>query len=229
MSEVSPLAAHLGLAAESIGVRGGHVVPLRYGSAAGELAVCMRSVGLVDREDLRVLEISATTAGLDLLAASLAAGGLAVGEATEAGGAYWGRTDGDRALVVLPAVAAPQLCEELLRLPEIGEAAVEETGLQAIGVIGPATAALLADLGAYGAPAGVNGRGRIAAGHGLGAAVWMLLDDASALALARPEEALPLWNSLTEIGRRFDLGYVGAEAAERFEAIRSRTGEPARH
>lgn len=227
MPEVSPLASQLRRSAESVGVRGGHVVPLRYGSAAGELAVCVRSVGLVDREDLRVIAISAAPQALDHLTSERIAGGLASGEAMTVAGAFWGRLGPDRALVVLPAASVPLFCEELLRLPEVGEATVEETDLQAIGLIGPATAGLLTDLGAYGMLAAVNGRGRIAAGRGVGTVVWMLLNDASALALVGPEEAVPLWNSLTEIGRRFDLGYVGAEAAERFEAIRCRAGEPA--
>lgn len=221
-AELSPLASQLRRSAESIGLRGGHLVPLRYGSAAGELAVCMCSVGLVDREDLRVLQVSAAPEALDRLTAERVAGGLGSGEAVTVADSYWGRLSPDRALVVLPATSVPLLCEELLRVPEADEAAVEETGLQAIGLVGPATAGLLTDLGAYGALTGINGRGRIAAGT----VVWMLLDDASALALVGPEEAVSLWNSLTEIGRRFDLGYVGAEAAERFEAIRCRTGEP---
>jgi glycine cleavage system aminomethyltransferase T len=223
-ADLSPLASQLRRSAESIGLRGGHLVPLHYGSAAGELAVCLRSVGLVDREDLRVLELAAAPEVLDRLTAEWVAGGLAPGEATTAADSHWGRLAADRALVALPAASVPSLCEELLRVPEAGEVAVEETELQAIGVVGPATAGLLTDLGAYGSLVGVNGRGRVAAGT----VVWMLLDDASALALVRPEEAVPLWNSLTELGRRFDLGYVGAEAAERFAAIRCRAGEPAR-
>ena len=227
MSEVSPLTLQLRRSAESVGLRGGHLVPLRYGSAAGELAVCMCSVGLVDREDLRVLKISAAPEALDRLTAERIDGGLASGEATIAAYAYWGRLGPDCALVVLPGISVPLLCEELLRIPEADEAAVEETDLQAIGVIGPATAGLLTDLGAYGTLASVNGRGRIAAGSTPSAVTWMQLDDASALALVGPEEAVALWNSLAEIGRRFGLGYVGVEAAERFEAIRCRAGEPA--
>lgn len=227
-ADISPLALQLGRSAESIGLRGGHLVPLRYGSAAGELAVCLRSVGLVDREDLRVLEVSASPSALDLLTDELAGGGLASGEATTVANSYWGRLTPGRLLVALPAASEPVLCEELLRIPEVEEPTVEEIELQAIGVIGPATAGLLTELGASGALAGVNGHGRIAAGVAAGVVVWMILDDASALALVGPEDAVQLWNSLTEAGRRFDLGYVGAEAAERFEAIRRRAGEPGR-
>jgi glycine cleavage system aminomethyltransferase T len=229
MSDLSPLALQLRRSAESLAVRGGHLVPLRYGSAAGELAACMRSVGLVDREDLRVLKLTAAPDALDRLTAERIDGGLRPGQATTAAGAHWGRLGPDRALVVLAAGSVPLLCEQLLRIPEADETGVEETDLQAIGVIGPATGVVLTDLGIYETLAGVNGRGRIAAGSTLGAVTWMQLDDASALALVGPEDAVALWNLLAESGRRFGLSYVGAEAAERFEAIRRRADERARH
>jgi hypothetical protein len=228
MSDESALASRLRRSAESVGLRGGHLVPLHYGSAAGELALCMRSVGLVDREDLRVLMVSARPEELDRLTADVLDGILRPGETASVGEEHWGRLGPDQAIVAVPANSTSLLCEELLRVLGTEEATIEATDLQAIGVIGPATAGLLTDLGAYGALAGVNGRGRIA-GAAAGGIIWMLLDDASALALVGAEDALAAWNSLTEAGRRFDIGYVGAEAAERFEAIRCRTGESVRH
>lgn len=229
MPEFSALATQLRRSAESVGMRGGHFVPLHYGSAAGELAVCMRAVGLVDREDLQVLTVTTHPNGLDRLTADLIDGGLAVGEATTVGSAHWGRLDHDRALVVLPAPSVPMLCEELLRAPWANEASVEESGLQAIGVIGPATTGLLTDLGAYGALAGVNGRGKVATSPATGAAAWLLLDERSAMALVEPTDAVAVWNAITAAGRRFGLGYVGAEAAERFDTIRCQSSDRARH
>jgi hypothetical protein len=225
MSEVSPLASHLRSSAESFGLRGGHLVPLRYGSAAGELAACMRSVGLVDREDLRVLRISADAPTIDRLTAELFDRPLACGEVASAGSAHWCMMGPGDALAVLPAPSASALCEALLRIPGGGEASVEETGLQAIGVIGRATAGLLADLGMHRALARVNGRGQVAGAAATGAVTWMVFDESSALALVDPADAVGLWRVLSELGRRFGLTYVGAEAAERFEAVRCRAGE----
>ncbi|MBS1679786.1 MAG: hypothetical protein JST08_20660 [Actinobacteria bacterium] len=229
MTECSALSGRLGRSAESIGLRGGRLVPLRYGSAAGELALCVRAVGLVDREDLRVLSVTTHPNGLDRLTAAILNGRLAIGEAATAERSHWGRLAPDRALVVLPSVAVPALCERLLRQPWALEASVEETALQAIGVIGPETAGLLADLGADGAAFATNGRGRIATSSVAGAVAWMLLDDSSALALVEPEDAVGAWTAISAAGRRFGLGYVGAEAAERFDAIRCPTGDRVGH
>ncbi len=225
----SALFLQLRRSAETVGLRGGHLVPLRYGSAAGELAVCLRSVGLVDREDLRVLTVSGEPEAIDRLTAGSMNGGLATGEAATVDRAHWGRLDRSRALVALPATSAPALREELLRLRIADQASVEESELQAIGVIGPATADLLTELGVYRALAGANGRGRIAIGPAADAAAWMLLDASSALALVEPEQAVELWNAMSIAGRRFGLGYVGAEAAERFEAVRLQSGDRLGH
>ncbi len=210
-------------------MRGGHLVPLHYGSAAGELAICMRSVGLVDREDLRVLMVSASPQKLDRLTADLLDATLDLGETEAIGEGHWGRIGAGQVVVAISASSVSSLCEALLRVPGAEEVTIDATELQAIGVVGPATTGLLTDLGIYGALAGVNGRGRIAHTAAAGGALWMLLDQASALALVEPAEALAAWSSLSEAGRRFGVGCVGAEAAERFEAVRRRVGDPAWH
>lgn len=229
MTESGALSDKLRRSAESVGLRGGRLVPLRYGSAAGELALCVRGVGLVDREDLGVLTVTTHPNALDRLTAETTDGGLAIGEAATVGHAHWARLSADRALVVLPASTVPALCERLLRLPGALEASVEETDLQAIGVVGPATVGLLTDLGAYGAPAGAGGRGRIATSSVVDAFAWLLLDDSNALVLVEPEDAVATWTAIGEAGRRFGLGYVGAEAAKRFETIRCPAGDRAGH
>jgi hypothetical protein len=227
MAEDSALGTRLRRSAESVGRRGGQLIPLHYGSAAGELALCTRSVGLVDREDLSSLLVSAQPEVLDRLTADLLDDALRPGETSTVGDEHWGRLGSDQAIVTLPANRTSALCEELLRVLGTEEATIESTDLLAIGVIGPETTGLLISLGAYGALAGVNGKGRIAGtADGL---LWMLLDESTALALVEPADAVAAWGSLSEAGRSFGIGYVGAEAAERFAAIRCRSGEPARH
>jgi hypothetical protein len=228
MTELSTLAAQLQRSAESLGLRGGRLVPLRYGSAAGELAVCMRAVGLVDREDLEVLTVTTHPNALDRLTDELVDGGLAVGEAATVGPAHWGRLGPDRALIVAPAPSVPGLCEQLLRQSWAEDATIEASALQAIGLIGPATAGLLTDLGGPPALAGSDGRGTVATSS-LGTITWLQLGDASALALVDPEDAVKAWQTMSIAGRRFGLGYVGAEAAERFETIRCQPRDRARH
>jgi glycine cleavage system aminomethyltransferase T len=45
--------------------RDGHTVAVHYGSVPGEIAVCMKSVGLADRSDLGTLELRAASSLLD--------------------------------------------------------------------------------------------------------------------------------------------------------------------
>jgi glycine cleavage system aminomethyltransferase T len=229
MIEFSSLSDKLQRSAESVGIRGGRLVPLHYGSAAGELALCVRGVGMVDRDDLSVLTITTHPNALDRLTAETGGAGLAVGEAAQVGHTYWARLAADHALVVLPAPTIPAFCEQILRLPDALEASVEEAALQAIGVVGPATVGLLTDLGAYGALVGANGRGRVATSSIVDAFAWLLLDDSNALVLVEPEHAVATWTAIGNAGRRFGLGYVGAEAAQLFENIRRPTGDRAGH
>src|SRR5689334_16858113 len=130
MTEFSALSEKLRRSAETVGLRGGRLVPLHYGSAAGELALCLRGVGMVDRGDLRVLTVSTHPNALDRLMEQTIDGGLAIGEAESVGHTHWARTAADRAIAVLPSSTVSALCEQILRQPGTVEAAVEETALQ---------------------------------------------------------------------------------------------------
>lgn len=224
MHQVSALGSQLQGAAESVAVRGGHLVPLRYGSAAGELAICTRSVGLVDREDLAVLAISGDPSGVDGASARLIGQVLDPGRALRTARGIWGRAAAELALVALPAAAAPLLCEDLLREVDSVELAVEKRPLQPIGLVGPETGMLLADLGVFQMP----GSGQMSLVRIADAPTWLLLDEGWALMMVDPDRAVTVWNAVSVAGRHFDLGYVGAEAAERYESIRCLAGESVR-
>jgi crotonobetaine/carnitine-CoA ligase len=66
---VSPLTAQ----------RGGRDVVLNYGSVAGEISACVRYVGIVDRADLRVVELSGPATAFAAVGTRLAGGALDVG------------------------------------------------------------------------------------------------------------------------------------------------------
>lgn len=204
------LLASLRHSAESVGLRDGELVPLRYSPVAGELSACMRSLGLVDREDLRALRIEAREAEIDRITANRFAAPLAPGAAAVDGELRWARVAPEQAIVVARAVSA-LLAHEALRA-ELGAAgaAVTESPLVAIEVLGPATRSLLADLGED------------------AELIWMRFDEDRALALVEPARALATWKQLSAAGRRYGLCYVGAEAAERFELVRGRSGARAR-
>jgi len=227
MSDVAALSDKLRRAGASIGTRAGHAVPLHYGSPAGELAVCMRSVGLVDREDLGVLVIESDESTLDRITAQRFEGGLRAGEAATSKQAHWGRLGTTEAVVVGPREALRLLLDPLSEL-EPDRARAAQSALVAIEVVGPGTPGLLLDLGIYGAlDGGGVGRATLATVADQ-TAVWMLLDDNFALTLVEPARAPAAWESIAAAGRRFGLGYVGAEAAERFDLIRCEPVRPKR-
>jgi glycine cleavage system aminomethyltransferase T len=55
----SPVPATCLAAGATLGERDGHTVVAHYGSTPGEMAACLKSVGLADRSDLGVLELRA--------------------------------------------------------------------------------------------------------------------------------------------------------------------------
>jgi glycine cleavage system aminomethyltransferase T len=68
----SPIPATCLAAGAMLAERGGHTIAAHYGSVPGEIAVCMKSVGLADRSDLGTLELRASSSLLDrVLAARL--------------------------------------------------------------------------------------------------------------------------------------------------------------
>jgi len=83
--------------------RDGHTVVAHYGSVPGEMAVCMKSVGLADRSDYGVLELRGDREPLDrALIARFGDPPLAVGNARRLHGVWYGRTDAHHTLLVGP-------------------------------------------------------------------------------------------------------------------------------
>jgi hypothetical protein len=223
----SPLFLNLRRSAESVGVRGGRLVPLRYGSVTAEMALSMRSVGLVDREDLAVARVVGRGSTIDALLLDHAACVPVPGEAVSIGGAHFGRTAAGELVITSPAGAGCRPTEEMREDIRILPGAWQLSPLLAIGLLGPATIGLLTDLDAIGPLAWTGETGRIAITWLGGTRVtWMLLSDDRAFALVDPAAAVSIWRQLGVAGRRFGLGYVGAEATERLELVRCRVGDP---
>jgi glycine cleavage system aminomethyltransferase T len=228
MDGESALLPRLRQLAECVGVRDGRELPLRYGAVAGELAACLRSVGLVDREDLCALRIEAEGTAIDRVTSHRFAAELRPGQALTAGeGSHWGRTGREEAILVSPAGRGPALLGQLREELAAASPRIEQSPLVALGLLGPATMGLLTDLGVYGALAARNGTGAIATTALADDAMvtWMLFDDARALALVDPAHAAATWDEISAAGRRFGLCYVGVEAAERAEIVRRRSGD----
>jgi glycine cleavage system aminomethyltransferase T len=210
--------------------RDGRPVAIHYGSAAGELAACVRAAGLVDRSDLCKLAIDAPAASLAHLTSRMAGGVLAPGGALYADGAWWCGASGDEILVLTDAPTGRGLVERLRThavhhvVRSVRQCSAE---LGAIGLLGPAAGRVLRALGVY----GVSGDARLVAPFGAvsiaGAEAWWLLEsDRSALALVARDRAGDVWRAIETAGRPFGITCVGQEAAGRYallERAHSRT------
>ena len=84
-----PLDAVLSRAGAVYSSRSGRPVAIHFGSAAAELAVCVRAVGLVDRTDLSTLSLEAPPAQLAALMTRLVGAIVAPGGLFCGGSAWW--------------------------------------------------------------------------------------------------------------------------------------------
>ena len=101
------LADRVRLAGGVMSQREGHAVAANFGSAATELAICVKRVGLAVRSDLDALEIAGPEPWLaHFLETSLGGRAPAPGEAVRTARSWCCRVAADRAIVVGPWSAA---------------------------------------------------------------------------------------------------------------------------
>jgi glycine cleavage system aminomethyltransferase T len=224
----SPLVGVLRDAGAVFSTRGGHPTAIHYGSAAGELSVCVSAVGLVDRSALGKLELEAPPAQLAHLVARLAGRPLRPGGAVCAGGAWWCAAAPERILVLYDEVVGDRL-RARIQAPALHHVAVtirdRSRELAAIELLGPGVGALLRGLGVYGpsgdpreVPPFTTARvGRVDAR-------WLLESHHRALALVPDEHAGTVWRMIEQAGRPLGISCVGLEAASRY-ALLERGGQ----
>jgi glycine cleavage system aminomethyltransferase T len=203
--------------------REGRSVAVSYGSAAGELAVCVRAVGLVDRSDLTKLALEAPPAQLRHLVARLAGTDVAVGGAVHAGGAWWCGAAPDRVVVLCDSATGIRMRERLLTqsLFHVSLTVRDRSDeWAAIALIGRSAPKLLGALDAY----GESGDPRSVAPFTTGTVdgvelLWLFESDHRALALVHREHAATVWRALEATGRRFGISCVGQDAASRYALL----------
>jgi hypothetical protein len=193
-----------------------------HGSAAGELAACLRGVGLADRRDLGLLAIGGPPSVLRQSARLLAGVELCAGGAAALPCGWLCRTQEEMVVLGQPAatartaalLAAHVAWAHALRVRSLAEEVV------AIGLIGLRLPELLCALGplAHGqtlrtlAPftstrlAGVD-------------ALLLLQSDRRALALVAAEHATRVWERAERALRGLGGSLVGLDAARRFELL----------
>lgn len=191
--------------------RDGHRIVAHYGSVAGEIAACMKSVGLSDRSDYGVLELRGDRELLDrALIDRLGDPPLAVGSGRRPRSVWYLRVHARRALLVGPHAA-------LASGPPIGRGRDRSdlshrdigTSLALVGIIGPRAARLLAAAGLPGdLPIGAVG------GDARDGDVVAILREGRRryLALVRAETAEDFWAGLLAAGKPLGAAFVGYDA-----------------
>jgi glycine cleavage system aminomethyltransferase T len=224
----SPLSALLREAGAVFSGRDDRTVALHYGCAAGELAVCVSAVGLLDRSDLSKLRIEAPPRQLSGLTARLTGGTLAPGGALFAGHAWWCR-EGPASVIVLcePAAGAPFRARLQAERRHVAGLVVENRSDEwaAIVVIGRRAGNVLRALGVYG-EAGDPRRVPPFTAHRVAGTetLWLLESDRRAFALVPREDAGQAWRAIERAARPFGISYVGLEAARRYSLLQRVTG-----
>ena len=220
----APLDVVLRRAGAVLATRDGRSVAINFGSAAAELAVCVRAVGLVDRSELSKLVVEAPPAQLAALTSRLVGDpvvtrGRAVAPATPGGAA----TRPSRVIVLSDPATGSRLRERM----QADAAAVcdhdsadASAELAAIGLLGRGADKVLRALGAF----GESGDPRAVApfAHGSIAdipASWLLQSDCRALALVPSARAGEAWLAIERAGRPFGISCVGHDAACRYALL----------
>jgi glycine cleavage system aminomethyltransferase T len=216
----SPLALDVVLrrAGAVVGTRDGRPTAVHFGSAAAELSVCVRTVGLVDRSELSTLLLEAPAAQLSALVTRLAGATVSPGGLLSGAGAWWCGETPDRVMVVCDPRMASRLVDSL-HAAAARHIAVRDLSdrLAAVALLGPGTGKVLSALGAYGSSGDPRDARPFARGSVGGVpAAWLLQSDRRAMALVPREQAGDAWLAIEQAGRPFGISCVGHEAACRY-------------
>jgi hypothetical protein len=226
----APLDVVLRRAGAVLATRDGRPVAINFGSAAAELAVCVRAVGLVDRSELCKLVLEAPPARLAALTSRLVGEVVSPGGVLSAGNAWWCGDAPGRVIVLSDPDTGSRLRERLhTDARRVAGMVVRDASaeLSAIGLLGRSADAVLRALGAF----GDSGDPRAVApfSHALLAGIptsWLLQSDRRALALVPSARAGEAWLAIERAGRPLGISCVGHDAACRY-ALLERTRPPA--
>lgn len=211
----------------------GRSVAVNYGSAAGELAACVRRVGLADRSELVKLALEGPQSTLAQVVFSLAGAAVAPGGTLHTGAAWWCAQSPERMLVLCEAASGDRLHRQIrglvARHPVLGGLVARHPVLRicdlsrewgAIAVVGRRAGALLAELEVYGETGDPRAVAPVTARPAGGADVtWLLQSHHCALALMHHRDGPAVWHALQVAGQRFGICAVGQEAVARYALV----------
>jgi hypothetical protein len=196
---------------------------MNFGSAAAELAVCVRAVGLVDRSELCKLVLEAPPAQLSALTARLVGDAVSPGGVLFAGNAWWCGDAPGRVIVLSDPDTWSRLRERLqVDARRFVTTTVRDVSaeLAAIGLLGRNTGPVLRALGVFGDSGDPRAVPPFAHGPVAGIPVsWLLQSDRRAAALVPGKRAGEVWLAIERAGRPWGISCVGHEAASRYALL----------
>jgi glycine cleavage system aminomethyltransferase T len=194
-----------------------------YGSVAGEIAVCTKAAGLIERTDLDQVELRGRELFVDhALAAAMADGVPTYGEARCVAGVWGCRPSATRAVLAGPVRTIERWRAVIRRAVATTAITVEVDSLpraEAVSIIGPRAQAVVE---AAALPAGLAA-GSVAEGRLGGSRVDVVGEELDRYLLlfcnGCSDEA---WHRLGEAGRPLGLAHVGQRALDHLGARRTR-------
>jgi len=222
----SPLEPQLQKAGATMVARHGWWVAAHFGSPGGELALCETAVGLADRSDLGKLELRGERSALEQLVGQLSGGSVDPGDALLAGGAWWCAVSPTHVLALCDAGDTDRLRTRALdavRWTPGATVADVTAHYAAIGLLGPRTADVLAELSDTEPPLGDVESPAFDVLR-LAAVPAMLLRGATgrAVVLTEAARAAVLWTEIERAGREAGIGHVGADAVSHLSPLARR-------
>jgi glycine cleavage system aminomethyltransferase T len=204
--------------------RGAQPVPAHYGSAPGELAVCVQSVGLAHRADLAVLSVTGSNRTLNRLMERGVGHSIADGGAAFEDGAWWCCSTSNTALTLVCRRPSLECLIRSLRYSVTGRNwpdVLNQSDQHLIfSVIGRRTEAVLADLGVFGPSRDPRASTPFAQapvrGHDV---AWLLESSTAALAIVELNYGAAVWQAIDEAGRPHGISCVGVDAIERYALL----------
>jgi len=194
-----------------LGERDGHVVAAHYGSTPGEIAVCMKSVGLADRSDLGTLELRAERSMLDrALAARLGDPAIAPGSARRMRDVWYLRLDARRTLL-LGSHAALRSGPMLGKGSDRAELTCRDiaSSIAIVSIIGPRAGRLMA---AAGLPDDLAIGALARDPHEPSVVAILRESQRRILVLVRAAAVDALWSRLLAAGEPLGAAFVGCDA-----------------
>jgi glycine cleavage system aminomethyltransferase T len=214
---IDPLVPETCIAAGAVlADRDGHTVAANYGSVPGEIAVCMKSVGLADRSDYGAFELRAEQLQMDrALIAKLGDPPLAPGSGRRMRGVWYIRLNARRALLAGPHSALPAgTGRDRSDLPHKDIRAT----VAILSIIGPRASRLLAAAASLPGELAIGAVGRDPGDTN----VIAILRESQRrfLVLVRASGADALWTRLLTAGEPLGAAFVGLDALTLLHASR---------